>query len=136
MGQLYQVFRLGKEGLDEDPEQADKDWQLHHQGAEAADGADAGLPVELHGFLGYPCPVAAVPVLNFLHARLQFAHAAHLANLLQGQGQGYQPYQNGKGDYRQPHVVEADNVQHHQGVEHGADYYFIPKQEEEFQRDS
>ena len=78
-------------------------------------------------------------VLNLLHSRLQFAHAAHLANLLQGQRQGYQPHQNGECNNRYPHVVEAEHVEHHQGVQHGADNDFVPKEEKEiqkFQRDS
>jgi len=138
-GQVNQVFRLGEQGLNQDPEETDKDGKLHYQRAEAANRAYAGFAVELHGFLGNAGPVAAVTFLDLAHAGLQFAHAPHLANLLQGQGKGYQPHQDGEGDNGQPHVVEADHVQHHQGVEHGANDYFVPEYEEKikkFQRDS
>ena len=137
--EVNQVFRLGEQGLNQDPEETDKDGKLHHQRAKAAYRAHAGFPVELHGFLGNARPVAAVTFLYLPHAGLQFAHAPHLANLLQGQGKGYQPHQDGEGDDGQPHVVEADNVKHHQGVEHGANDYFVPEYEEKikkFQLDS
>jgi hypothetical protein len=54
-------------------------------------------------------------------------HGPHLVELLQGEGQSYQPYQNRKHDYGYPHVVEEHYIQHHQGVEHGADDDLIPK---------
>ncbi len=139
LGEVNQVFRLGEQGLNQDPEEPDEDGQLHHQRAEAANRANAGLPVELHGFLGNARPVATVTFLDLPHSGLQFAHPPHLANLLQGQGKGYQPHQDGEGDDGQPHVVEADHVQHHQGVEHRANDYFVPEYEEKvkkFQRDS
>ena len=104
--QIDQMLRGGVKGLHQDAEQPDEDGHLHNQGAEAADGTDAGLPVEAHGFLGNAGAVAAVAFLNFPHSGLQFAHPPHLADLLEGQGQGYQPHQDGKGDNRQAHIVE------------------------------
>jgi len=136
---VNQVFRLGKQGLNQDPEKTNKDGELHHQRPEAADGAYPGFPVELHCFLGNPGTVSAVALLDLFHAGLKFAHPSHLANLLQRQGQGYQPNKDGKRYDRQPHVVEADHVKHHQGVQHGANDYFVPEYEEKikkFQRDS
>ena len=134
----HQVFRLGKQGLDEDAEKANKDGKLNHQRAQAPHRAHTRFPVQPHGLLGYPGPVPAVPLLDFPHPGLQFAHPAHLPDLLQGEGKGHQPYQNGKGYDGQSHVVEAQNVQHHQGVEHGTDYYFVPESEKytEVQGDS
>ena len=79
---------------------------MDNERAEAADGTDAGLPVEPHRFLGNAGAVAAVAFLNFPHPGLQLAHPPHLANLLQGQGHGDQPHQDGKGDNRQAHIAE------------------------------
>ena len=134
--QPNQVFGLGEQGLNQDPEQADEYRQLYYQGTQTTYGADARLPVQFHGFLRNPGPVPAITFLNLLHAGLQFAHPPHLANLFESQGQGNQPYQDRKSYYGQPHVVETEHVQHHQGVEHGADDYFVPKEKKEFQKDS
>lgn len=124
-----EVFGLGKEGLNKYSEKANEDWQLHNQGSKTSDGTYARLPVQLHSFLGDPGTVTAVALLDFAHSRLQFTHPPHLANLLEGKGQCYQPDQDGKGDDGQPHVVEAEHVEHHQGVQHGANYDFIPEKE-------
>ena len=104
--QADQVLGLGEQCLHEDAEQANQDGHLDNERAEAADGTDTGLPVEAHCFLRNAGPVAAVAFLNFPHPGLQFAHPPHLANLLQSQGQSYQPHQDGKGDNRQAHIVE------------------------------
>lgn len=103
---LYHFVRRSEQRTNEDAEKADEDGHLDNEGAEAADRTDAGLPVEPHRFLGNAGAVAAVAFLNFPHSGLQFAHPPHLANLLQGQGQGDQPHQDGKGDNRQAHIVE------------------------------
>ena len=136
LGQANQVFGLGEKGLDQYPEETYEYGKLNNQGAKAANWANSRLPIQLHGFLGDASPVAAVALLDFPHSRLKLTHPPHLANLLQGKGQCYQPYQDGEGDYGQPHIVEANHVQHHQGVEHGADYDFIPEEEKELQGDS
>ena len=109
---------------------------MNDQRAQAPHRAYPGLAIQFHGLLRNPSPVAAVTVLNFLHAGLQLAHSPHLANLLKGQGQSNQAYQNGENYNCDPHVVKADYIQHHKGVEHGADYNFIPKEEEKLQGDS
>ena len=83
---VNQVFRLGEQGLNQHPEETDKDGKLHHKGAQAANGAYPGFPVKLHGFLGNPRPVAAVAFLYLPHAGLKFAHSPHLANLFQSKG--------------------------------------------------
>ena len=103
---LDHFVRRSEQRPHEDLEQANQDGHLDNERAEAADGTDAGLPVETHRFLGNAGPVAAVAFLNFPHPGLQFAHPPHLANLLQGQGQSYQPHQDGKDDNRQAHIVE------------------------------
>ena len=136
--QSHQVFGLGEKGLYQYSEESDQDGKLYDQWPQAPNRTYAGLPVKAHGFLGNAGPVPAVALLDFPHSGLQFAHSPHLANLLQGQWQGHQTHQNGKCDDGQPHVAETDNVQHHQGVEHGPNYYFVPKCEEygEVQGDS
>ena len=126
MGQSHQVLRFGEKGLNQDAEKANQDGQLDHQRPQAAHRTHSRLPVEAHCFLGNAGPVAAVTLLDFPHPGLQVAHPPHLANLFQGQRQGYQPHKDGKGDNRQAHVAETDDVQHQQGVEHRANDYFIP----------
>lgn len=79
---------------------------MDNERAEAADRTYAGLPVESHRFLGNAGAVATIAFLDFPHSGLQFAHPPHLANLLQGQGHGDQPHQNGKGDDGQAHIAE------------------------------
>ncbi len=121
-----QILRLGEEGLNQHPEEAYQDGQLNYQWPQATHRADAGFPVQAHGFLGDPGPVAAVPLLDFPHPGLKGAHPPHLVNLLQREGKGNQPYQNSEGDDCQAHITEAEHIQHQQGVEHGPDDYFIP----------
>ena len=131
LGKPNQVLGFGEQGLYENAEQANEDWELDNQGPQATHRAYTGLPVEFHGFLGNAGAVAAVTLLDFPHPWLEFAHPAHLPNLLEGQGQRHQPDQDGKGNDGQSHVVETENVQHHQGVEHGTNNYFVPESKED-----
>ncbi len=132
-GQPNQVIRVGEQGLDENPKQPDENGHLDNQRSQASQGADAGLLVHLHGFLGHPGPVAGVTLLHFLHLGLKHAHRPHLANLLQGKGHGEQPDQHRKHDDGDAHVVETKHVQHQHGVEHGPDDDFVPKGKDYFQ---
>ncbi len=135
VGKANKVVGLGEHRLDQHPEQPDEDGHLHHQRPETADGVDAGLPVHAHGLLGHPCPVVAVTLLDFLHPWLKVAHGPHLAKLLQGQGQGDHPDQDGEQDDGDAHLAETDNVQHHQGVEHRPDDCLVPDYRKGFQKD-
>jgi hypothetical protein len=130
VGQAHQVVRVGVEGLDEDSEEADEDGELDYEGSQASQGGDPGLPVHLHGLLRDTGSVAAVTLLNLPHFGLEQGHGPHLADLLQGQGQGYHPYQHRERNDGDAHVVKEDDVQHHQGVEHGPDYDLIPEEDD------
>ena len=87
-GKFYQMLRVVEQGISQDPEQTDQNGHLNNQRPQAAHRAYPRLPVEAHSFLRDAGPVAAVPLLDFPHPGLQFAHPPHLANLLQGQRQG------------------------------------------------
>ena len=117
----------GVQCLDQHPEQAEQDGHLDYQRAKAAHWVHPGLPVHPHGFLGDPLAVAGVSLLNFPHSRLEIRHRLHLAQLLDGEGQRYQPDDDGEYDDGDAHVVEADGIQHHQQIQQGPDDYFSPE---------
>jgi hypothetical protein len=87
----YQVIGAGEQSLNQHPEQADENGQLDDERPQAAHRADAGLPVEPHGLLRGPRPVAAVALLNLPHFGLQRRHGPHLADLLESKGKSNQP---------------------------------------------
>ena len=125
--QSNQVIRAGEKGLNQDPEEAKQDGHLDYHRAQATDGADSRFPVKPHRLLGNPCPVALVSLLDLPHLRLEPGHGPHLVELFEGEGQRHHAYQHGERYDCQAHVTEENNVQHHQGVEHGTDDYLVPE---------
>ena len=117
----------GVDRLDQHPEKPKQYGHLDDKWTQAAHGVDPRLAVEPHGLLRDPLPVPAEAVLDLPHSRLQVGHRLHLAQLLDGEGQRHQPYDDGKDNDCNSHVVETDGVEHHQQVQHGTDYYFSPE---------
>ncbi len=117
--------------MNEGLEEAYPDGELDEQGAEAADGVDAGLPVHLHGFLGDPLGVSLVLVPQLLHLGLKGGHGAHLPDLPEGQGSGEYADDDGEGNDGEAHVAEQHGVQEHQTVDHGPQDALIPDVGEE-----
>ena len=70
VGQPYQVVGRIKQGLHQDAKQSEEDQHLGYHRPQATEGADAGLFVQLHCFLGYSGPVPAVPLLDLLNLGL------------------------------------------------------------------
>ena len=130
VGKVDQVFRVVEQGEDQHPEQADEDGHLNNQRAQAANGVDTALAVQPHGLLGDPLAVALVPLLDFPDSRLHGSHRAHLPQLLDGQGNGHHAHQHGERDDGDAHLVEAQHVQHQQGVEHRPDDHLVPEEDE------
>ena len=81
VGQPYQVVGRIKQGLHQNPKQSEENEHLGYHRAQAPDGADAGLFVQLHRFLGYSSPIPGVPLLDLLNSGLQGGHAPHLPQL-------------------------------------------------------
>lgn len=127
VGQPYQVVGRIKKRLHQDAKQSEEDQHLGYHWTQATKGANAGVFVQLHSFLGYSGPIAAVPRLDFLNLGLHGGHAPHLPQLLEGKGKGSQPHHYGKNNYCEAHVVEKNDVQHQQGVEHRPDDYLGPE---------
>ena len=125
--QGHQVVGPRVHRLYQNAEQPEKYGHLDDQWPQAAHRIDPRLPVEPHCFLGDPLPVPAVTVLDFPHPRLQVHHCPHLPQLFYGQRKGDHADNDGKDYDRNTHVVEADGVEHHQQVQHGANDYFSPE---------
>ena len=127
VGQPYQVVGRIKQRLHQDAKQSEEDQHLGYHRTQATEGADAGLFVQLHRFLRDSGPIPAVPLLDFLNLGLHGGHAPHLPQLLEGKGKCSQPHHYGKNNYGKAHVVEENDVQHQQGVEHRPDDYLGPE---------
>ena len=121
------MVRAGVQRLYKDAEEPEEDGHLDDQWSKTPHGVDTRLPVHAHGFLGDSLPVPGVTLLDFPHAGLQIGHRLHLAELLDGERQRYQPNNDRKNDDGDAHVVEADGVEHHQEVQQGPDNYFSPE---------
>ncbi len=119
--------------MNQHTEQPNQDGHLNYQRPQAAYGVDPGLSIQAHGFLGSTGPVTAVPRLDVPHLGLQGAHDPHLPDLLQGKGHGDCPNKDSQQDDCDAHLVEANHIQYHQGIEHGPDDYFVPEDKDEFQ---
>jgi len=126
-GQSYQVVGSIEQRLHQDAKQPEEDQHLGYHRTQAPEGADAGLLVELHRFLGYSGPIPLVPLLDLLNLGLHGGHAPHLPQLLEGKGERGQPNHYGKNNNGDAHVAEENHVQHQQGVEHRPDDYFGPE---------
>lgn len=121
----------GQEGGDGDI-QADPDRELDHHRPQAANGVDPHLLVQLHGLLGDPGPILAIPGLNGLQPRLEVRHFLGRADLLQCQGQGCQAHQDGEDDDGDTEVPPHEGVQHHQAVLHGVEDDLVPQDRDDF----
>ena len=81
IGQTYQVIGLIKQRLHQDTKQSEEDQHLGYHRTQATKGTDAGLFVQLHGFLGNTGPIPGIPLLDFLNLGLHSGHAPHLPQL-------------------------------------------------------
>ena len=127
---IDQIFRVVKQRLDQHAEQPDEDGHLHNQRPQAADGAHAAFPVQLHSFLGNALPVAGVAFLDGAHAGLQAGHRPHLPQLPHRQRHRRHPHQRRKSDDGNAHLRKAEHIQHHQRVEHRPDDDLVPENDE------
>ena len=124
--EVRQVLWVARKQLDQRPVEADQDGHLHHHGPQAADGVNALLLIELEGLLGDALPVLGVLLLDLLDLGLQRGHGPGRAELPHRKREGGQPGQSGEDQDAEADVVEQQNVQEHQAVDHGPDDRLIP----------
>ena len=128
--QINQVFRVVEQRLYQHAEQPDQYGHLYDQRPQTTDGAHPGFPIQPHGLLGNPRPIAGVTLLYLPNPRLQPRHRPHLPQLSHRERDRQDAHYHRKHDDGNSHLGKAHNVQHHEGIEHWANDYFVPKQSE------
>ena len=113
--------RIGGQSAAQCLEQSNPDGQLDEHGAKTAQRIYACLAIELHRLLGGAPPVVGVAFLYLAYAGLQGAHGAHLAGLLQGEGQGHQAYEDSEDNDGQPELIEEHEIQQREAIDHRVD---------------